>query len=81
MLFNYGEFLIFFPIVVVMYYLIPSKVRYLWLLGASYFFYMGWNAKYALLLLFSTTITYISGPLIEKNENEVIKKIVVLIYT
>lgn len=61
MLFNSLQFLIFFPIVVGIYFLIPVKVRYIWLLVASYYFYMGWNAKYALLLLFSTVVTYISG--------------------
>ena len=53
-----GIFLIFLPIVCVGYYLIPHRFRYLWLLAASYYFYMGWNAKYALLILASTVITY-----------------------
>lgn len=65
MLFNSYSFLVFFPIVVIIYYLLPKKVSYLWLLAASYYFYMGWNAKYALLLLLSTTITYISGILLQ----------------
>lgn len=65
MLFNSYSFLVFFPVVVVIYFLLPKKVRYLWLLAASYYFYMGWNAKYALLLLLSTTITYLSGVLIQ----------------
>lgn len=65
MLFNSYSFLMFFPIVVVIYFLLPKKVSYLWLLAASYYFYMGWNAKYALLLLLSTTITYLSGVLLQ----------------
>ena len=65
MLFNSYGFLVFFPIVVVIYFLLPKKISYLWLLAASYYFYMGWNAKYALLLLVSTTITYVSGMLIQ----------------
>lgn len=64
MLFNSYNFLVFFPIVVLLYFLIPKKVRYIWLLIASYYFYMGWNAKYALLLLTSTLITYVSGLLL-----------------
>ncbi|MEY8326752.1 MBOAT family O-acyltransferase [Lachnospiraceae bacterium 54-11] len=70
MLFNSIEFLIFFPIVVFIYFIIPQKIKYLWLLTASYYFYMCWNAKYALLILFSTIITYISGLLLEKIKNE-----------
>jgi len=64
MLFNSLSFLIFFPIVVLLYFVIPPKVRYIWLLIASYFFYMGWNAKYALLLLLSTVVTYVAGHLL-----------------
>ena len=65
MLFNSTKFLIFFPAVCVAYYIIPHKVRYLFLLAASYFFYMCWNPKYALLMLTSTIITYLSGLLID----------------
>ena len=56
MLFNSTDFLIFFPIVVAVYYAIPEKVKSLWLLLASYYFYMCWNAKYALLILASTVL-------------------------
>ena len=66
MLFNSVSFIVFFPIVVLLYFAIPKKIRYLWLLAASYFFYMCWNAKYALLLFYSTAVTYISGLLIDR---------------
>ena len=66
MLFNSIEFLVFFPIVVLVYFVIPKKIKYLWLLVASYYFYMCWNARYALLILLLTVITYVSGILIEK---------------
>lgn len=66
MLFNSLDFLIFFPIVALIYFLIPHKIRYLWLLSASYYFYMCWNPKYALLMLTSTAITYASGLLIDR---------------
>jgi D-alanyl-lipoteichoic acid acyltransferase DltB (MBOAT superfamily) len=65
MLFNSIDFLIFFPLVVVVYYILPRRVKYLWLLGASYYFYMCWNAKYAILILTSTIVTYLSGLLID----------------
>lgn len=66
MLFNSFSFLIFFPIVTLFYFILPQKIRYIWLLLASYYFYMSWNPKYALLLLFSTVITYMSGLLMGK---------------
>mgnify|MGYP005768594047 FL=1 len=71
MLFNSYNFLIFFPIVTLIYFLIPHKFRYLWLLASSYYFYMCWNAKYALILLASTVITYASGRLIDRANNKI----------
>ncbi len=65
MLFNSAEFLLFFPMVTLLYFIIPKKVRYIWLLFASYYFYMCWNEEYALLMATSTIITYLSGLLIE----------------
>lgn len=70
MLFNSLHFLVFFPIVVLLYYVIPHRVRYLWLLAASYYFYMCWNPVYVLLLIFSTVITYLSGVLIDRTRNK-----------
>ncbi|MCM1125276.1 MAG: MBOAT family protein [Lachnospiraceae bacterium] len=61
MLFNSVQFLIFLPIVLVIYYIIPKKIKYIWLLLCSYYFYMCWNALYALLILFSTIATYLCG--------------------
>lgn len=64
MLFNSFSYLIFFPIVVLLYFAFPHRVRYIWLLIASYFFYMSWNPKYALLMALSSFVTYLSGLLI-----------------
>ncbi len=77
MLFNSLQFLIFFPIVTLVYFLIPHKVRYLWLLGASYYFYMCWNPQYALLMLTSTAITFLSGVFISKGNTPLARKITV----
>lgn len=66
MLFNSVDFLLFYPVVILLYFLIPIKRRNLWLLVSSYFFYMCWNAKYALLMLFSTFVTYLCGLILEK---------------
>ncbi len=65
MLFNSFQFLIFFPIVVLLYYVIPDRFKNVWLLLASYYFYMSWNAKYGLLLLFCTLITYGASRVLE----------------
>lgn len=84
MLFNSGKYIIFFPVVTLVYFIFPKKFRYLWLLAASYFFYMCWNCKYALLLLFSTIVTYTGSLLLDliskKSDDKksiIIKKIIV----
>ncbi len=64
MLFNSIAFLLFFPIVCLIYFCIPAsqvKARNLLLLAASYYFYMNWEPAYALLLLTSTVVTYLAA--------------------
>lgn len=77
MVFNSVSFLIFFPIVVGLYFVLPKKARAAWLLVTSYYFYMSWNALYAILILFSTFITYLAGILLGKSKSEKGKKWVV----
>ncbi|MFA6923526.1 MAG: MBOAT family O-acyltransferase [Bacteroidales bacterium] len=79
MLFNSIQFAIFFPVVVGIYFLIPKRFRWLFLLVASYFFYINLKAKYALILAFITLINYSSGLLIEKNNKLYIRKIYLVI--
>ena len=59
MQFTSFDFLVFFPAAVLLFYGMPRRLRQLWLLLASYYFYMGWNAKYAVLILTSTVIKYL----------------------
>ena len=66
--FNSIHFLIFFPVVVLIYFLIPQKIKWIWLLISSYYFYMSWNPKYVVLIAFSTVITWLGGRGIEKIE-------------
>ncbi|MFT5873946.1 MAG: alginate O-acetyltransferase complex protein AlgI, partial [Clostridium sp.] len=63
-------FLIFFSITCILYFIIPHKLRWVWLLICSYAFYMSVNPKYALLIATSTIITYLSGLLID-NANKI----------
>lgn len=75
MLFNSLTFLIFFPAVVCLYFVLPHKYRWGMLLIASYIFYMGWNAAYALLLFASTLVTYLAALFIDKSEKQKRKKL------
>lgn len=74
MLFNSLEFLIFFPIVTLFYFAIPHRFRYLWLLGASYYFYMCWNPRYALLMAASTIFTWLGGAVISRTQSPAARK-------
>ncbi len=64
--FNSLRYFIFLPIVIIAYYLIPKRLKNPFLLVASYYFYMCWNAAYALLMLFSTAVTFACGLLSER---------------
>lgn len=58
MLFNSVEFLRFFPLVVLAYFLTPHRWRWVLLLAASYYFYACWRVEYLSLILFSTVVDY-----------------------
>ena len=75
MLFNSLEFLIFFPVVTLGYFIIPKKLKNLWLLITSYYFYMCWQPAYALLILFSTVSTFLCSIAIDKAKNRKAKKL------
>lgn len=67
MLFNSLEFLLFFPIVCIIYFLLGrNKYRNPFLLLASYYFYMNWKPVYAVLIFTSTILTYACGLFVEK---------------
>ncbi len=74
MVFNSIEFVIFLPIVVLLFYLLPQKARWLMLLVASCVFYMWFVPKYILILLVTIIIDYSAGILMEKHADEPKKK-------
>jgi alginate O-acetyltransferase complex protein AlgI len=79
MLFPTFRFLVFFCIVFGIYWSIPRlvslvprtgrwdphRLRMLWLLLASCYFYMSWNPLLILLILFSASVDYVGGRLLE----------------
>ncbi len=64
--FNSFEFLVFYPIVVLLNFIVPLKYRVIPLLIASYYFYISQSANLVWLILFTTAISYASGILIEQ---------------
>lgn len=74
MLFNSFAFLIFLPVVFILYWALPHKYRWLVILISSCYFYMSWNPKYVVLILFTTLVSYLCGISLEKTANPQIKK-------
>jgi alginate O-acetyltransferase complex protein AlgI len=66
MLFNSFEFLLFFPVVTVLFFLIPHRFRWSLLLTASCIFYMYFIPVYILILFGTIVIDYFAGILIEQ---------------
>ena len=68
MLFNSFSFLIFFPIVTAVFFILPHRFRWVWLLAASCFFYMFFIPAYILILFITILIDYTAGILIERTQ-------------
>lgn len=69
MIFNSFNFIVFFPLIFLLYYAIPAKyykARNFYLLLVSYLLYLQWEPVYALILLGVTAVTYYSALLIER---------------
>lgn len=74
MLFNSLHFLAFFPIVIIAYFIIPQKFRWILLLAASYYFYMCWKVDYIILILISTLIDYLCSNKMSKIKSKAKRK-------
>ena len=81
MLFNSFSYLLFLPIVFIIYWVLNDrlKLQNLFLLFASYFFYAFWDYRFLSLLVFSTLLDFITGKLIFRSKNHVEKKAWLLI--
>lgn len=75
MLFNSIDFLIFLPIVILIYFLTPHSIRWLILLISSYYFYMSWNPNYIILIIIVTLINYFAAIGIFKTKRILNKRI------
>lgn len=66
MQFNSFPFLLFFPAVCLVYFVLPQRWRQPWLLAASYYFYMCWGKRYALVLAGVTLLSWWTGRRLHK---------------
>ena len=72
------RFLIFFPVVVILHFLLPERFRWVWLLVASYGFYMAWRPEYALLLAVITVIDFTAGIAMSRSDDTQLRKIALI---
>jgi alginate O-acetyltransferase complex protein AlgI len=64
MLFNSIEYCVFLPVVALVFFLFPARVRWAWLLAASWYFYGTWSARYLALFVANTAVAYVAGMLL-----------------
>lgn len=81
MTFTGTSFFIFLPIVILIYFLVPSRYRYVWLLFVSYFFYNSLSSSFTSLLIISTLITWICGNTIYSVHDKTLKKCIIALGT
>ncbi|MFT5885054.1 MAG: alginate O-acetyltransferase complex protein AlgI [Arcticibacterium sp.] len=70
MVFNSFAFLIFFPLVTLLYFALPHKYRWWILLASSCLFYAWFKVEYLLILVFTIIVDYFAGLWIEKSEGK-----------
>lgn len=75
MTFNSIQFLIFLPAVLIIYYMLPKRVRWISLLLLSYVFYAGWKVEYLALLLYSTITEFVISNYIFRSKTLLAKRI------
>jgi D-alanyl-lipoteichoic acid acyltransferase DltB (MBOAT superfamily) len=69
MLFNSIHFMVFFPVVTILYFALPHRFRWLMLLLASCVFYIAFIPIYLIILAVTITIDYAAGIWIENSQN------------
>ena len=74
MTFNSLAFLVFYPVVLLLYFVLPKRLRPITLLISSYFFYAYSQFDLLFLILGTTIVSYISAIVIEKSESAAIRK-------
>ena len=75
MTFNSWEFLLFYPIVAILYFALPKKMKWPMLLIASYFFYMCYQAELVFLIFGTTLISWIASNAISRSEKKGVRKL------
>ncbi len=75
MTFNSWEFLLFYPIVALLYFLLPKKLKWPMLLVASYYFYMCYQYELVFLIFGTTLVSWIASNIIHRTERRAVKRV------
>lgn len=70
MLFNSIGYLFFLPVIVLLYYFLPFRWRWVILLAASYFFYLLWRVEFVLVLMSATVVSWFAARQMGKLSNK-----------
>lgn len=78
MLFNSFAFLLYLPIVFLLYWFVFKKLRFqnAFIVVASYIFYGWWDWRFLILIAITTFFSYLSGIFIDRSDKKSVKKIV-----
>ncbi|MCL4162586.1 UNVERIFIED_CONTAM: hypothetical protein GTU68_055652, partial [Idotea baltica] len=81
MIFNSIEYLIFFSIIFIVYWLLKKLllVQNLFILIVSYLFYAFWDVRFLILIVISSAVDYFVGVILEKEKKEPIRKLLLFL--
>ena len=74
MTFNSWEFLLFYPIVALLYFFLPKKLKWPMLLISSYFFYMCYQPELVFLIFGTTLISWIASNIVHRSQNVALRR-------
>lgn len=77
MLFNSLSYAVFLPAVCIVYYLLPHRLRWAALLAFSLYFYMSWNPRLILLILFTILVSWSCGLVLSRLRHKTARRLVV----
>lgn len=75
MTFNSWEFLIFYPIIALLYFLLPKQAKMPLLLIASYYFYAFYQAELLFLIVLTTLVSWVASNFISRTDNTTVRKV------
>lgn len=71
--------MIFYPVVLLLYFLLPGKLSRYSLLAMSLIFYLAWDASLIWLILFTTFVSYVSSHIIERSKSTAVKRACIVV--